>query len=149
MSEHLETSSCRPESIPPLRLAVIFAVRGSFANIQKTLDCLQCQTAVDRIDLLVTSDSPALLREAERHVGARGVLVNSRFLLNHASELAGARLLAAHEATAEIITIAEDHSFPDPNFAEELLAVFDLDPQIQAASPLVHNPNPETAVSRT
>ena len=148
MSEHLETSSCRPESIPPLRLAVIFAVRGNFANIQKTLDCLQCQTAVDRIDLLVTSDSPALLREAERHVGARGVLVNPRFLLNHASELAGARLLAAHEATAEIITIAEDHSFPDPNFASELLEVFDSFPEVLAASPLVHNPNPETAVSR-
>jgi hypothetical protein len=77
------------------------------------------------------------------------VLVNPRFLLNHASELAGARLLAAHEATAEIITIAEDHSFPDPNFASELLEVFDSFPEVLAASPLVHNPNPETAVSRT
>jgi hypothetical protein len=127
---------------------VVFAARGRFASIKKTFDCLQSQTAVDRIDLLLTSDSPALLREAERHIQARGVLVNPRFLLNHTPELASARLIAARAATADILTIAGDHSFPDPNFAEELLAVFDSVPEILAASPLVHNPNSETAVSR-
>jgi Glycosyl transferase family 2 len=148
MPPPIEHKSRPPGEIPLSRLAVVFAARGSFASIEKTLDCLQSQTAVDRIDLVLTSDSPALLREAERHIQARGVLMNPRFLLNHSPELASARLIAARAATAEILTIAEDHSFPDPNFAEELLAVFDRDPQIEAASPLIHNPNPASAVSR-
>jgi hypothetical protein len=62
--------------------------------------------------------------------------------------LASARLIAARAATADILTIAEDHSFPDPNFAEELLAVFDSVPEVLAASPNMYNPNPGSPVSR-
>ncbi|MFM8890180.1 MAG: hypothetical protein ACKOTB_00925 [Planctomycetia bacterium] len=148
MATSREPAECSQEGTPPSRLAVIFCVSGSLANIQKTLDCLQTQSAADRIDLLLTADSPALLEEAEASVRARGVLIEPRFLLHRATELAAARLMAAKEATAEIMTIAEDHSFPDANFAEELLAVFASCSTILAAGPDIHNPNPGSAVSR-
>jgi hypothetical protein len=129
-------------------LAVIYCVRGSLANIQKTLDCLQSQSAVGRIELVLTADSPTLLQEAEASVRGRGVLVDPRFLLHESTDLATARLMAAKEASAEIMTIAEDHSFPDANFAEELLEVFASCSRILAASPNMHNPNPDSPVSR-
>ena len=45
-----------------------------------------------RIDLLVTADSPALLRQAEASVRSRGVLVEPRFLMHQSTDLAAARL---------------------------------------------------------
>jgi len=130
------------------RLAVIFAVRGRLSNVQKTLDCLITQTAADRIDLVVSANTPALLQEVEEYVLSRGVLANPRFLLHQTPELATARLLAAKQVSAEILTLAEDHCFPEANFAEELLGVFDSSAEILAAAPVIHNPNPGSAVSR-
>lgn len=143
-----ETPASPQGAAPPSRLAVIYCVSGSLANIQKTLDCLQAQSAADRIDLLLTANSPALLKEAEASVRARGVLLEPLFLLHQETDPAAARLIAAKEASAEIMTIAEDHSFPEDNFAEELLAVFASCSTILAASPDIHNPNPRSAVSR-
>jgi len=97
------------------RLAVIFAVRGRLSNVQKTLDCLITQTAADRIDLVVSANTPALLQEVEEYVLSRGVLANPRFLLHQTPELATARLLAAKQVSAEILTLAEDHCFPEAN----------------------------------
>jgi hypothetical protein len=57
-------------------------------------------------------------------------------------------VFAATKATAEIMTITEDHSFPESNFVEELLGVFDSSAEILAAAPVMHNPNPGSAVSR-
>ena len=136
------------DAAPPSRMAVVFAVRGGFSNVQKTLDCLLAQTAANRIDLMLTTDSPALLQEIERYVLSRGTLVNPRFLLHAAPDLASSRVFAATEATAEIMTITEDHSFPESNFVEELLGVFDSSAEILAAAPVMHNPNPGSAVSR-
>lgn len=56
------------DAAPPSRMAVVFVVRGGFSNVQKTLDCLLAQTAANRIDLMLTTDSPALLQEIERYV---------------------------------------------------------------------------------
>lgn len=141
--------SCHHHGVAsPSRLAVIYCVRGSLANIRKTLECLQDQTAVDRIDLVLTADSPTLLDEAEVLVRSRGVLVNPRFVLHEATDLAVARVMAAKEASAEIMTIAEDHSFPEANCAEELLEVFDSCSRILAASPNMHNANPGSPVSQ-
>ena len=136
------------DAAPPSRMAVVFVVRGRFSNVQKTLDCLLSQTAVNRIDLMLTTDSAALLQEIERYVLSRGTLVNPRFLLHAAPDLASSRVFAATEATAEIMTITEDHSFPESNFVEELLGVFDSSAEILAAAPVMHNPNPGSAVSR-
>jgi hypothetical protein len=143
-----EPSTSPSVDATPSRLAVIYAVRGGLANIQKTLDCLHSQTAADRIDLLLITDSVTLLQDAEHYVRSCGVLVNPRFLLDLSSELASARVMAAKEASAEIMAIAEDHCFPEANFVEELLGVFDAAPEILAASPVMHNPNPGSAVSR-
>ena len=79
-------SSDADDAAPPSRMAVVFVVRGGFSNVQKTLDCLLAQTAANRIDLMLTTDSPALLQEIERYVLSRGTLVNPRFLLHAAPE---------------------------------------------------------------
>ncbi len=133
---------------PPLRLSVVFAARRSLSNIQRTLESLLSQTAAPRIEFILSADSPELLREAEDFLVPRARFAQSRFLLHQTQDLERARALSVAEATGDVVAFNEDHCFPEPNWAEELLAAFASSENIQAAAPAMLNPNPETAVSR-
>lgn len=132
----------------PLRLSVVFVARHSLLYIQKTLECLLAQTAASRIELILSADSPDLLREAEDFLAPHACFEKSCFLLHRTRDLAQARALSVAEATGDAVAFSEDHSFPEPNWAEELLEAFYSSEEIQAAAPAMLNPNPETAVSR-
>ena len=132
----------------PLRLSVVFVARHRLSNIQRTLECLLAQTVASRIEFILSADSPELLREAEDFLALRARFENSRFLLHRTQDMARARALSAEEATGDIVAFNEDHCFPEPNWAEELLTAFESSEDIQAAAPVMLNPNPETAVSR-
>lgn len=133
---------------PPLRLSVVFVARRSLSNIQRALESLLSQTAAPRIELILSADSPDLLREAEDFLVPRAGFVQSRFLLHQTQNLSRARTLSVAEATGDVVAFSEDHCFPDPHWAEELLAAFESSGNIQAAAPSMLNPNPETAISR-
>jgi hypothetical protein len=62
--------------------------------------------------------------------------------------LAEARALSVAEATGDAVAFTEDHCFPEPNWAEELLTAFESSLHIHAAAPVMINPNPDSAVSR-
>jgi hypothetical protein len=132
----------------PIRLSVIFVARHNLACIHKILECLLAQTAAARIELIISTDSPELLRDAEEFLAPRARFWRTRFLLQRTEDLAKAHAQSVVESTGDAVVIIEDHSFPDPNFAEELLAAFETSPFVQAAAPVLINPNPATAVSR-
>lgn len=129
-------------------LSVVFVARGNFLIIQKTLECLLAQSAASRLELLFSTDCPGLLREAEAFVLEKGGLANARFLLQQDKCIARARRFAALEARAEAVAFLEDHGFPGTNWAEELLAAFGSSENIDAAAPVMENPNPESSISR-
>lgn len=149
MSPHLEIPAgfSSPNAVET-RLSVVFAARGRFSNIRKTLECLLGQSAVSKIEFILTSDSPDLLHEAEEFVSSRALFAKTVFLSHPEKDLAGARLHAAARATSDLLAFAEDHCFQEPNWAAELLAAFDSSDDILAAAPLIRNPNPASAVSR-
>lgn len=130
------------------RLSVVFVVRGRLANLRKALDCLLAQTAAERIELLVSADSAALGREVGDHVSAGNRFASIRVLVHARSTIARGRRLAAMEATGTAVAIVEDHGFPEPGWAEELLAAFVSSPDVLAAAPLMRNPHDGSAVSR-
>jgi hypothetical protein len=132
----------------PIRLSVIFVARHNLACIHKILECLLAQTAAARIELIISTDSPELLRDAEEFLAPRARFWKTRFLLQRTEDLAKARAQSIVESTADAVAIIEDHSFPETNFAEELLAAFESSSTIQAAAPILLNPNSATAVSR-
>lgn len=135
-------------SSAPLRLTVVFVARHSLSSIQKILECLIAQTAAHRIEFLLSGDSPDLLRQAGDFLEPRACFARCRFLLHQTQNLAEARALCVAEATGDIVAFSEDHCFPEPNWAEELLAAFESSPHIHAAAPVMINPNPDSAVSR-
>ena len=133
---------------PPFRLSVVFVARRSLSNIQRALESLLSQTAAPRIELIVSADSPQLLREAEDFLAPHARFAQSHFLLHQTQDLAKVRVFSVAETTGDAVAFIEDHSFPEPNWAEELLAAFEASGDIQAAAPVILNPNPETALSR-
>ena len=128
--------------IPPFRLSVVFVARRSLSNIQRALESLLSQTAAPRIELILSADSPELLREAEDFLVPGARFAQSRFLLHQTQDLPSARALSVAEATGDFVAFTEDHCFPEPNWAEELLAAFESSENIQAAAPAMLNPNP-------
>jgi hypothetical protein len=127
---------------------VIFVARHSLSSIQKILECLLAQTAAHRIEFLLSCDSPELLRQAGDFLEARSCFARCRFLLHQTQNLAEARALSVVEATGDAVAFTEDHCFPEPNWAEELLTAFESSLHIHAAAPVMINPNPDSAVSR-
>jgi len=135
-------------TIPPLRLSVIFVARGSLSNIQKILECLLVQTSSPRIEFILSANSPELLRESENFLASRSRFAQCRLFHHRTQNLAEARALCVADATGDVVAFSEDHCFPEPNWADELLAAFESSPRIHAAAPVMLNPNPDSAVSR-
>jgi len=136
------------EAVLAQGLSVVFVARGIFLNIRKTLECLLAQSAASRLELLFSTDCPGLLREAEAFVLEKVAFANARFLFQQEKSIARARQFAALEARAEVVAFVEDHGFPSQNWAEELLAAFESSENIDAAAPVMENPNQESAISR-
>jgi hypothetical protein len=57
-----------------------------------------------------------------------------------------ARAAAVREATTRIVAFTEDHSFPQPGWAEALAAAFE--DGVSVVGPVVENANPDSIVSR-
>ena len=127
-------------------LSVVFAARGGLDNCRKTIESLLAQTIAPHIELIVTSDNADLVREIEEFVLSSGCFSRCQFLLQAGEDLASDRRIAATQAIAAVVAFAEDHSFPERNWAEELVAAFASSEHILAAAPLLLNPNPASAV---
>ena len=106
---------------PAADLSVVFAVRGTFANNRKTLECLCAQTIAPSIELIVVSNDAELLRKVEDFVSSSGCFSRCTFLFRAGGDMARDRMLAT---------------------------AFALSKNTLAAAPLILNLNPESAVSR-
>ena len=129
-------------------LSVVFSARGGLENNRKTTESLLAQTIAPRLELIVTSDNAELLSEIQDVVSSSGCFPRCEFLLQTGKDFAIDRSIAATKATAAVVAFAEDHCFPERNWAEELIAAFASSTNVLAAAPLLLNPNPESAVSR-
>ncbi len=100
-------------------LSVILATHDNFASIATTVRHLARQTAASAIELVVVAPDRLTL-------GANEPLL-ARFAAVCVVELRGAESRAHYNAagvrsaTAPIVALAEDHCFPDPDWAEHLI----------------------------
>ena len=129
-------------------LSVVFAARGGLVNTRKVIACLLEQSIAPRLELIVISDRPELLREIEGVVRPCGRFARCEFLHSVGHDLADDRILGATRATAAFVAFTEDHAFPDQLWAEEIVAAFESSEHVLAAAPWLLNPNPDSAVSR-
>jgi len=129
----------------PPQLSVILATTGDFTTIRRTVEHLHNQTISDQLELVIVTASPQSLKlDAAATAGFAAVRVIS---VKHIQTIASANAAGIREASAPIIALAEDHSFPEPNWAAELLSAHKTG-EYAAVGPRVLNANPNSAISR-
>jgi hypothetical protein len=122
---------------------VIIITPDTFETIRTTVGHLVAQTIASRIELVICTPMPDELAMDERAViGLHSVRVVRSAPLSTSGPT---RARGAREATAPIIVYSEDHCYPDPGWAEALLAAH-REPHA-AIGPAVRNANPESLVS--
>lgn len=125
------------------QLSVVLATPDTYQTIRTTVSYLNKQTICDRLELVIVCRSkddlelPAadLQNFAAYQIVEIGPLPSVSF-----ANAAGVR-----QATAEIVALAETHAFPEPNWAEVLVAAHQED--WAAVGPAIVNANPKSLVS--
>ena len=124
-------------------MSVVLPTPADFASIATTVRYLARQTIAARLELVVVAmgrDHFALDASACRAFGHAQV---ARSGTRSHGEAGAAGVRAAR---APIVVFAEDHCFPEPEWAAALLAAYASD-EIVAVGPVFRNANPGTLVS--
>jgi len=124
-------------------LSVILATPAGYRTIRKTVSHLQSQTVRGSLELVIVAPSQEILDlEVDQLTKfARYQVVE----IQEFQSIGQANAAGIRQARALIIALAEDHCFPDPQWAERLIAAHQG--PYAAVGPGVRNANPNTAVS--
>jgi hypothetical protein len=124
-------------------LTVVSITPDRYDTVRRTLGHIRAQTALDAIELLLVAPSRDTLEADERELDAfRWVKIVEVGPLGATGEV---RARAVREASAPVVVFTEDHCFPEPEWADALLARH-TEPWA-AVGPVLRNANPETLVS--
>ncbi len=126
------------------RLSVVIVTPDAFAAIRRTVECLARQSARGALELVVVAPSLAALDADEALLAAFPRVV--RVACGPVGSIGPANAAGVRHASAPIVALAEDHAFPEPDWAERLIAAHDG--PWAAVGPSVRNANPASAVSR-
>jgi hypothetical protein len=129
---------------PSPALSVILPTSRGMANVARTLRALRAQTVRHRLEIVIVAPSASITLDPAMTEGFAGVQVIGFGDVTSSSNQA--RVAGIRVARAPIVALAEDHSFPEPGWAEALLAAH-AEGTWAAVGPVVCNANPATAVS--
>jgi hypothetical protein len=123
-------------------LSVILPTADDFSTIRMTVRALRAQTIRHKIELvIVVPQDDTHIPDHDVEGFCRVMVVNGgRLVTSNRSRVAGIRA-----ATSPIVVLAEDHSFPAPDWAEALLDAHQR--QYAVVGPVVRNGNPRTMLS--
>lgn len=131
-----------PRSSPAL--SVIVVTSDGFASVQRLVDHLRRQTAVEDLELVLVAPNEQALAGTRATLAdfahARTLVCEPPFSRGRATER------GVRAASAPLVALTEDHSYPDPAWAERLIAAGDE--RWVAVGASVVNANPGTTWSR-
>ncbi|MEO0455022.1 MAG: hypothetical protein AAF152_00370 [Cyanobacteria bacterium P01_A01_bin.114] len=135
--------SPRLKSDTSVKLSVILITSDTFSSIYKTIGYLQKQTIQADLEIVIVAPSLSALAldptQLAGFVGYRLVEVGKIVSLGRAYA-SGIRA-----ATYPLIALAEDHCFPDADWAQALVSAHQR--PYAAVGPALRNANPATAIS--
>lgn len=128
---------------PPPEMSVLIVTPDTYQVIRRTIHHLRAQTMRNHLEIVIVAPSRQGLdliesELAEFHSYTVVEVGEIRVLSN-------AKVTALTAARAPIVAFAEDHCFPEPHWAEALLAAHRQG--YAAVGPVVRNANPVTALS--
>lgn len=124
-------------------ISVVIVTPDNFTTIRNTIDCLRKQTAKDRMEVVIVAPLADRLNLNDSELNdfpwTRVVEVGN------VESVACGNAAGIRQATAPVVVLAEDHSYPDPNWAEALIRAHRQ--SWAAVGPVVRNANPNSAIS--
>lgn len=127
-------------------LSVVLPTSRGLGTVARTVRALRAQTVRNRLELVIVAPKDDIPLDAAAIDGFAGVQVLGIGDVTSSSNRA--RVAGIKVARAPIVALAEDHSFPEPGWAEALLAAHS-EGKWAAVGPVVRNANPATAASWT
>lgn len=127
----------------PPAISVVLPTTWDFGSIAATVRHLRSQSIADRLELVVVAMAqPEFLADVSACRAFWGCQVIHTGNQSHGHACAA----GVRAARAGVVVFAEDHCFPEPGWAEALLAAY-TSPDIVAVGPVFRNANPGTLVS--
>jgi len=124
-------------------MSVVIVTPDSYETIRKTVQHLRAQTVNDRLEIVIVAPSAAQLALDDPAIGDS--LQVRVVAVGEIRTIAGAYAAGIREARAPVVVLSEDHSFPEPGWAEALI---DAHRQPWAiVGPVVRNANPDNLIS--
>lgn len=133
---------------PGIRLSIVLIGTHSLQSVRRTIGELLAQTQAATTELLLASESDALLAEAADWLRRDERLGAWQTFSGDSGNMPLLRLACTAHAHGDIVVFVEDHTFQPPDWAAGLIRVFDARKDAAAVSPCLLNPAPQTAVSR-
>ncbi|HZR84538.1 MAG TPA: glycosyltransferase [Candidatus Binatia bacterium] len=125
------------------QLSVVIATPDGFETIRKTVHHLRVQTVSDRLELVIVAPSAERL---ELDPGELSAFCQARVVdVGPTQSIARAHAAGIRRATAPVVVLAEDHSFPEAGWAEALIRRHVE--QWAVVGPVVRNANPDRLLS--
>jgi hypothetical protein len=124
-------------------MSVVLVTPDNFETIRRTVGHLNAQTVRDRLELVLVTPAPDQLNIDESAVSSFACV--KIVPLETLGTIARNDVAGVRAASAPIIVLAEDHCFPDPRWAESLIAAHEG--PYAAVGPVVRNANPATMIS--
>ena len=140
MKETLNMNKC---NFPAMSLIVITPDR--YETIRKLMRGLRAQTIKEKLEIVIVSPSIHTLDLDESQL--QGFWGFCLVEFGPIQSSAGARATGIRKASAPIVAFTEDHSYPDPHWAEALLKSHEQ--PWAAVGPVIRNANPKSLISWT
>lgn len=129
------------------KMAIIVLTPDCYETIRQTMSSLHAQTVRDQLEIILVVSKAS----RSRMIQGKMELKSAEFKRVHIVEVdsmnstAAARAAGVQQATAPVVAFTEDHSYPDPHWAESLIAAH-RGPWA-AVGPAMCNANPQSALS--
>ncbi len=124
------------------QLSVILPTADNYSSIRRTVATLRAQTVQDRIELVIVApvDDPGVIAAEVAGFASVRIVNGGPLKTSNISRVAGIR-----QASAPIVVLAEDHCFPEPDWAEALIDAHRGDWAV--VGPVLRNANPRSMTS--
>ncbi len=133
----------KKESYSAPAMSVILTTPDNYQTIKKTLSHLNEQSVRDALEIVIVAPSREILSLDERSVsGFHGYKIVEYGTI---ASIGRANAAGIRAATADVVVLAEDHCFPESDWAERLIAAHRG--SWAAVGPAVKNANPRSVVS--
>ena len=124
-------------------MSVVMVTPDCYETIRKTMSYFRKQTVRDRLEVVIVAPSVEELgldaSELEDFLQFRVVAIGAL------KSVAQARAVGIRQASAPVVLLAEDHSYPDPGLAEALIKAHRQSWAV--VGPIIGNANPDRIIS--